>query len=228
MLSIPLTHPQCLAIGFDFDFVCYSRVFYSLRNSVRMHLYRTVNVDLFVYAKRWKEMNEHANKSYILHNSTAYFIAVFQFSHHHTTRCVHGMEYNVLCGALTYFFFSNSSECYIYELLFDVRTSANSGISNLFAEDVKRQREEEKKHKRQDFPSAQNFMYRLYKTYKFTRGFGCILNHSALFWFDSTFIATYTYIIIIMYVYMYSRRYCFDVTWLRAKYTIVCCVGCWF
>lgn len=30
MLSIPLTHPQCAAI--DFDFVCSPRVFYSLRN----------------------------------------------------------------------------------------------------------------------------------------------------------------------------------------------------
>lgn len=42
------------------------------------------------------------------------------------------------------------------------------------------------------------YIYIAYTHYTlFTRGLGCILNHSALFWFDSTFIVTYSCIIII-------------------------------
>lgn len=74
----------------------------------------------------------------------------------------------------------------------------------------------EKTQRGQESPSAQNFMYRLCQ-YIFTQGVGCI------YW-------------IIQPIQLLSQRtrmycirvvctYCFDVTWLRAKCTIVCCVS---
>lgn len=61
--------------------------------------------------------------------------------------------------------------------------------------------ERKQKLRRQDSPSAQNFMYRLYQ-YIFTQGVGCTLNHSA----NSTFITTYSYIIIVCMCCVYDVR----------------------
>lgn len=99
--------PSAVCVAIDFDFVCSPRVFYSLRNLFFICIFvsLTHDVDLFVYkARRWKEMNEHANKSYILHNSTAYFIAVFQCASILRKCCVHGVQWAALRSNILFLF----------------------------------------------------------------------------------------------------------------------------